>query len=51
MHALLAHLELVGFEGAPRVLGFDNEGREVLSFVAGGGPSHADDELARVARP
>jgi Phosphotransferase enzyme family len=50
VHALLAHLELVGFEGAPRVLGFDGEGREVLSFIAGGGPSHTDDELARVAQ-
>jgi hypothetical protein len=37
VHALLAHLELVGFEGAPRVLGFDSEGREVLSFIAGTG--------------
>jgi len=50
VHALLAHLERVGFEGAPRPLGIDDEGREVLSFVTGGGPSHADDELARVAQ-
>jgi hypothetical protein len=50
VHALLAHLELVGFDGAPRVLGFDSEGREVLSFIAGGGPSHTDDELARVSQ-
>jgi len=50
VHALLAHLELVGFDGAPRVLGFDDEGREVLSFIAGGGPSHTDDELAHVAQ-
>jgi hypothetical protein len=48
--ALLAHLERVGFEGAPRPLGIDDEGREVLSFVTGGRPSHADDELARVAQ-
>lgn len=33
--ALLQHLERVGFDGAPRFLGFDEEGREVLSFVAG----------------
>jgi hypothetical protein len=50
VHALLVHLELVGFEGAPRVLGFDAEGREVLSFIVGGGPSHTDDELALVAQ-
>lgn len=50
VQALLAHLERVGFEGAPRPLGIDSEGREVLSFVAGGGPSHADDELAEVAQ-
>jgi Ser/Thr protein kinase RdoA (MazF antagonist) len=37
-HALLAHLEAVGFEGAPRFLGVDREGREVLSFVDGDVP-------------
>jgi hypothetical protein len=35
VHALLLHLESVGFEGAPRFLGIDASGREVLSFVAG----------------
>jgi hypothetical protein len=34
-HALLRHLEAVGFDGAPRVLGVDDVGREVLSYVAG----------------
>jgi hypothetical protein len=34
-HALLRHFERVGFDGAPRVLGFDEKGREVLSFVEG----------------
>jgi hypothetical protein len=34
VHALLRHLERVGFE-APRVIGIDEEGREVLTFVAG----------------
>ncbi|MEV1000555.1 hypothetical protein [Nonomuraea sp. NPDC050202] len=29
VHAVLAHLEEVGFEGAPRVLGFDEQGRAV----------------------
>jgi phosphotransferase family enzyme len=34
-HALLRHLEEVGFDGAPRVLGIDDSGREVLSYVPG----------------
>jgi hypothetical protein len=34
-HALLRHLEEVGFDGAPRVLGIDDAGREVLSYVPG----------------
>lgn len=34
-HALLRHLEEVGFDGAPRVLGVDDAGREVLSYVHG----------------
>jgi len=33
--ALLDHLEMVGFKGAPRYLGIDNEGREVLSYLPG----------------
>src|SRR5919107_3928984 len=35
IHALLRHLERVGFDGAPRLLGTDDEGREVLEFVSG----------------
>jgi hypothetical protein len=35
VHALLRHLEEVGFGGAPRVLGFDDSGREVLTYVEG----------------
>ena len=34
-HALLRHLEDVGFDGAPRVLDIDAAGREVLSYVPG----------------
>jgi phosphotransferase family enzyme len=34
-HALLRHLEDVGFDGAPRLLGVDDAGREVLSFIPG----------------
>jgi len=35
VHALLRHLESVGFDAAPRVLGVDGQGREVLSFIEG----------------
>ncbi|WP_222719554.1 phosphotransferase [Actinokineospora xionganensis] len=35
MHALLTHLRSVGFPGAPRPLGIDERGREVLEFVPG----------------
>lgn len=35
VHAVLRHLEEVGFEGSPRVLGIDEQGREVLSFLDG----------------
>jgi hypothetical protein len=35
VHLLLEHLERSGFDGAPRVLGFDDQGREVLSFLDG----------------
>lgn len=33
--ALLAHFHDVGFEGAPRALGYDGTGRQVLSFIEG----------------
>lgn len=33
--ALLYHLERVGFSGAPRYLGSDERGREVLSYIRG----------------
>ena len=32
---LLAHLESEGFAGAPRALGFDDQGREVLTYIQG----------------
>jgi Ser/Thr protein kinase RdoA (MazF antagonist) len=35
IHALLRHLADVGFSGAPRFLGVDGQGREVLSYVPG----------------
>jgi hypothetical protein len=37
VHALLRHLETVGFAGSPRVVGtgIDPAGREMVEFVAG----------------
>jgi aminoglycoside phosphotransferase (APT) family kinase protein len=35
VHALLEHLESAGFAGAPRFLGIDGSGREVLSYIDG----------------
>ena len=52
VRSLLRHLEHVGFSGAPRFLGVDDRGREVLTFVDGevaGRPAPswaADDERA-----
>ncbi len=49
--ALLRHLNSVGFDGAPRTFGRDDEGRHVLEYVPG---VLADvrpvDDLARVGR-
>lgn len=35
VHELLVHLERVGFEYSPRVLGFDDRGREILTYIEG----------------
>jgi hypothetical protein len=35
VHELLQHLERVGFDGAPRYLGVDDRGREILSHIDG----------------
>lgn len=35
VHELLKHLEHHGFDGAPVVLGFDDEGREMLTYLEG----------------
>lgn len=35
VQALLRHLEAAGFAGAPRALGLDEQGREVLSYLDG----------------
>jgi len=43
VHELLRYLEGVGFDGAPRLLGIDERGREVLSFFEGEVPhDHAE---------
>jgi thiamine kinase-like enzyme len=53
---LLLHLEQVGFDGAPRYLGTDGEGRDVLSYIDGRVPlppypdwSMTDDALVDLA--
>ena len=56
VHALIRHLERVGFDGAPRVLGTDERGREFLSYVPGDTAERASREavpqrvLAEVGR-
>jgi len=35
VHAVLDHLATAGFEGAPRPIGFDGLGREVLTYLPG----------------
>jgi hypothetical protein len=39
IHALLDHLAAVGFDGAPRFLGTDEQGRDILSYVEGDVPA------------
>jgi len=54
--SLLAHLEAVGFEAAPRFLGLDERGRETLIYLPGDVPSDcrsilwSDRQLAASAR-
>jgi hypothetical protein len=59
VHALLTHLATKQFTAAPRPLGFDEHGREILTFLEGQtvgsskpwpGWVHADDTLDQVAR-
>jgi hypothetical protein len=38
VHSVLRHLEDAGFDGAPRARGFDDQGRERLTFADGGEP-------------
>jgi Phosphotransferase enzyme family len=44
--AYLRHLEQVGFPGAPRFLGVDDRGRDVLDFVAGDVPAAPPERWA-----
>lgn len=55
VHELLVHLAAVGFDGAPRSLGFDEQGRHVLEFVPGvvahpAPPGEDQLDLRRVGR-
>jgi hypothetical protein len=59
VHALLAHLAAKGFTGAPLPLGFDGQGREILTFLEGETTgsrkpwpawTHAEETLDQVAR-
>ena len=58
VHAVLAHLEARGFVGAPRPRGFDDQGREVLTYLPGEvvgahrpwpAWTHSDEALVQVA--
>jgi Phosphotransferase enzyme family len=48
VHALLDHLERAGFDGAPRALGIDTAGREILTYLSGASdwPKNDDAVLA-----
>ena len=59
VQSVLRYLEVVGFTGAPRILGVDEAGREVLSFIEGEvhvaapdspEPRLSDAQLASAAR-
>src|SRR5258705_727017 len=59
VHAVLRHLEDAGFDAAPRALGFDDQGREMLTYLPGEtigdrepwpGWASADSMLVQVGR-
>jgi len=54
VHALPRHLERAGFAAAPRFLGIDDRGREILTYLDGQVPGNldpgwTDDQLAEAA--
>jgi len=51
VHALLGHLEGRGWTGAPRALGFDEQGREVLTFIEGFVAWDPAERAAAVSEP
>src|SRR5690349_17523292 len=46
VHELLRHLESVGFTAAPRVLGIDEQGREILTYLEGDSGPDGWDRVA-----
>src|SRR5665647_2298616 len=51
VHALLKHLERVGYRHAPRSLGLDDAGRHVLEYILGRMVRHLHDALDGWAPP
>jgi Phosphotransferase enzyme family len=53
VQAVLRHLEAVGFDGAPRFLGIDEQGREILTYIDGdvpdGSPAQFSEQRLRTA--
>ena len=49
VHGLLAHLERCGFKGAPRFLGVDSRGREIVSYIEGATLPHNGFRLSSEA--
>ncbi len=53
VHALLRHLERHAFDGAPKYLGIDSSGREILSYLPGDVPTDlgnfSADQIAAAA--
>lgn len=45
VHRLLQHLEAQGFQGAPRFVGIDDKGREILSYIPGEAPGNDYPEI------
>lgn len=54
VHALLFQLEEIGFDGAPRILGVDEQNREIMTFIEGYVPpdlgTWSEEQLTSAAR-